>query len=267
MAKSKHIKITSASDPSTPSESKVTNETPDQRLTETKPDITVSPMGSKHTNPTKSTQREIDPMTTVLNAKTTIGFSTSKSPVLREIKEWSKSILWGAIFVYFFTGYVFKAYRVEGTSMQPLLQNGQRIFVNRLIYNVDDIKRGDVVVFYYPSEPHEYFIKRVIGMPGETIEFKNGKAYVDNKLVDDHFVPQEFWQNDNIKPLIIPKSHYFVCGDHRNKSADSRYWTKFKDYTNFVPEKYIIGKASFRYWPLTQFGLINSNFIPLSDNK
>ena len=184
----------------------------------------------------------------------------SQNRILMEVKEWSRSLLWGAIFVYFFTSYVFKAYKVEGTSMQPLLQDGERIFVNRLLYRVNDISRGDVVVFYYPAEPKDYFIKRVLGLPGEMVEVKKGIVYINSKKVDDHFVPTYFRSRENVPRMLIPEGHYFVSGDHRNRSYDSRAWANEKDKTAFVPEKYIMGKASFRYWPLDEFGAIDTNF-------
>jgi len=189
--------------------------------------------------------------------------SDLKSRVLREIKEWTRSVLWGAIFVFFFTGFVFKAYRVEGTSMQPLLQDGERIFVNRLVYRVGEIKRGNVVVFYYPSNPSDYFIKRVLALPGEKVEIKKGKVLVNGSQLDDHFVPNYFRSYENVKPVLVPESHYFVSGDHRNRSYDSRSWAKDPKKTAFVPEKYIVGKASFRYWPIKTFGIIKSPFEPL----
>ncbi len=188
---------------------------------------------------------------------------TTKTKLLFEVKEWTRSILWRAIFVYFFTGYVFKAYRVEGTSMQPLLQDGERLFVNRLLYKLNDIDRGDVVVFYYPAKPSEYFIKRVIGMPGERLFIKNGKIFVNNRPVDDHFVPEYFKTHENLDPITIPIGFYFVSGDHRNKSYDSREWARDYKQSAFVPEKYIIGRASFRYWPLNRIGVIKSNFYPI----
>jgi signal peptidase I len=190
----------------------------------------------------------------------------TKKKVLREIKEWSRSLLWGAIFVYFFTSYVFKAYKVEGRSMQHLLQNGERIFVNRLIYRLDDIERGDIVVFYHPAEPKDFFIKRVLGLPGETIDVRRGKIFVNNHPIDDHFVPPYFRSRENVKSMMIPIGHYFVSGDHRNQSYDSRAWANEPDKSPFVPEQYIMGRASFRYWPLTAFGFIKDDFIPLESS-
>lgn len=187
----------------------------------------------------------------------------SQNRILMEIKEWSRSLLWGAIFVYFFTSYVFKAYKVDGSSMQPLLQDSERIFVNRLLYRIDDIQRGDVVVFYHPAGPHEYYIKRVLGLPGEIVEVKKGIVYINNKKVDDHFVPSYYRSQETVRKLVIPVGHYFVSGDHRNRSYDSRAWARERDKSPFVPEKYIMGKASFRYWPIDVFGIIDPDFRSL----
>ncbi len=187
-----------------------------------------------------------------------------KRRILLEIKEWSRSILWGAIFVYFFTGYVFKAYRVEGRSMQPLLQDGERLFVNRIVYTLGTIKRGDVVVFYFPGNPKDFYIKRVLGMPGETVSVRNGQVFIGNEKVDDHFVPEYFRSYENVDRLLIPRGYYFVAGDHRNQSFDSREWAQKPGLSPFVPQKYIVGKAAFRYWPLSKFGLIDYNFAPLT---
>lgn len=192
--------------------------------------------------------------------------TVSQNRILMEIKEWSKSLLWGAIFVYFFTGYVFKAYKVDGTSMQPLLQDGERIFVNRLIYRIDDIQRGDVVVFFHPAGPHEYYIKRVLGLPGETVEVKRGIVYINDRKIDDHFVPSYFRSPETVRKMLIPVGHYFVSGDHRNRSYDSRAWANERGKSPFVPEKYIMGRAAFRYWPVSGFGIIDTDFRPLDTN-
>jgi signal peptidase I len=195
-------------------------------------------------------------------------YAKLRKRILREVKEWTRSIFWGSIFVYFFTGYVFKAYRVEGTSMQPLLQDGERLFVNRLVYNVSDINRGDVVVFYFPAKPDDFFIKRIIGLPGERVHVTEGKVYINDQPVDDHFVPNYFKSFENVRSLIIPKGYYFVSGDHRNRSYDSRAWARDETLSPFVPERYIVGKASFRYWPVSKFGPINPDFKPIeNENK
>jgi signal peptidase I len=189
---------------------------------------------------------------------------STKKRMLRETREWSRSLLWGAIFVYFFTSYVFRAYKVEGRSMQPLLQDGERIFVNRMIYNIDRIERGDIVVFYHPAEPRDFYIKRVLGLPGEKLEVRRGIVFINNRPLEEQYVPTYFRSGENVPQMIIPSGHYFVSGDHRNQSYDSRAWAIENNRSPFVPQKYIMGKASFRYWPLNSFGFIKSD-IPLQD--
>jgi len=157
---------------------------------------------------------------------------------------------------------LFKAYKVEGISMQPLLQDGERIFVNKYVYDTDPLpivkwrlpwtrepQHGDVVVFWYPLEPEKSYIKRVIGVPQDLVELRNGVFYVNNRQVNGEFVPLAFQSYQTKKPIVVPKGYYYCVGDHRNKSSDSRSW-------GTVPRKYIIGHAIFRYWPITEMGLI-----------
>lgn len=187
----------------------------------------------------------------------------------RELIEWGKSLAVGLLFVFFFTECLFKAYKVDGVSMQPLLQDGERLFVNRYLYHTDPLPflkwvlpmtrppaRDDVVVFWFPKNPEQYFIKRVIGLPGDRIEVRKGAIIVNGEARSDDFVPRRFRTRRNIPPVTVPVGYYYVVGDHRNRSFDSRDW-------GFVPRKYLIGKAMVRYWPLTKLGPIRS--LPASD--
>ncbi len=110
--------------------------------------------------------------------------------------------------------------------MNPVLLHGDRVVSSRLAYKISDIKRGDVVVFYSPAEPQKYYIKRIIGLPEETVQIRNGTIFIDNHQLDDSFIPDEFRTNENLNPTLIPLGHYFVVGDHRNVSNDSRAWTR-----------------------------------------
>ncbi len=188
--------------------------------------------------------------------------SQRTSKLKKEAKEWGRSLFYGLLFVFFFTNYFFKAYKVEGTSMQPLLQDGERIFVNRYIYMTDPLPllkwklpltrepdHGDVVVFWFPREPTKYFIKRVIGVPGDSLRIRNGIIYINKVKVNDDFIPRAFKSYNDKEITVVPQGYYFCVGDHRNKSYDSRQW-------GYVPRKYIIGKAVLRYWPPNEFGLI-----------
>jgi signal peptidase I len=162
------------------------------------------------------------------------------------------------LFLYFFTGYVASIYRIEGSSMNPLLFHGDRIVSDRLTYKFSDIQRGDVIVFLSPSEPRKYFIKRVIGLPGETIRIIDGTIYVNNQEVDNSFIPEEYRTTESLKSEKIPMGHYFVAGDHRNVSDDSRVWSAKPGSWPFVPERYIQGKVRWCVWPLSRVGGIHS---------
>ena len=144
---------------------------------------------------------------------------------------------------------------VEGTSMLPQLHDGERLLVNKLVYykiqsvTWGHINRGDIVVFWYPNDPDKSYVKRVIGLPGETVEMRNGKVYVNGERLQEGYLDSEFNQSmPSYPPKKVEEHHYFVMGDNRDNSSDSRYW-------GTVPEKYIYGKAFFRYWkPSNEIG-------------
>ena len=153
------------------------------------------------------------------------------------------------LFCFFLISFVAQAFRVQGTSMQPLLSDGERIIVNKFIYRFWPIERGDVVVFWYPRDPSVSFIKRVVALPGDTVELRRGTLYVNGRRVEERYLAPGFRDDDSQQPVEVEKGHYFVLGDHRNSSNDSRNWGD-------VPEKYIYGKAFFRFWPLSSLGPI-----------
>jgi signal peptidase I len=153
------------------------------------------------------------------------------------------ALLVAALFVVF----VLQPVKVEGTSMLPRLHDGERIFVNKLIYyEWPRIERGDIVVFWYPDDPEKSYIKRVIGLPGELIEIRDGVLYVNGReLKEPYLDPQRNLARHNLPPTPVKPHYYFVMGDNRDYSDDSRRW-------GLVPQKYIYGKALFRYWPLSE---------------
>ena len=153
------------------------------------------------------------------------------------------------LFCFFLITFVAQAFRVQGTSMLPLLADGERIVVNKFVYRFQPIQRGDVVVFWYPKDPSVSFIKRVVGVPGDTVELRTGALYVNNVRVEEDYLKPAFRDDDSYSPVTVPKGFYYVLGDHRNSSNDSRSWGE-------VPEKYIYGKAIFRFWPLSKLGPI-----------
>ena len=154
------------------------------------------------------------------------------------------------LFCFFLITFVAQAFRVQGTSMLPLLEDSERIIVNKFVYRFHPIQRGDVVVFWYPKDPSVSFIKRVVGLPGETVELRQGVLFVNGIRVSEDYVSTRFRDDESYPPREVPRGYYFVLGDHRNSSNDSRTWGE-------VPERYIYGKAYLRFWPLSKIGFIH----------
>lgn len=153
------------------------------------------------------------------------------------------------LFCFFLITFVAQAFRVQGTSMEPLLRDGDRIVVNKLAYRLGPIERGDVVVFWYPRDPSVSFIKRVVGLPGDQVEIRAGRVFVNGTPLREPYLPEGFRDADSLATTEVRRGHYFVLGDHRRSSNDSRSWGQ-------VPEKYIYGRAAFRFWPLHEIGPI-----------
>ena len=154
------------------------------------------------------------------------------------------------LFCFFLITFVAQAFRVQGTSMLPLLEDGERIIVNKFIYRFHAIERGDVVVFWYPKDPSVSFIKRVVALPGDRVEIRSGTVYVNGKPAREDYLVARFRDHDSYPPTTVRGGFYFVLGDHRNSSNDSRSWGE-------VPEKYVYGRAVFRFWPLGKLGPIH----------
>ena len=146
---------------------------------------------------------------------------------------------------------------VEGTSMLPQLQDGERLLVNKLVYykiksvSWGHIERGDVIVFWYPNDPEKSYVKRVIGLPGETVEVSRGKILINGNELNEPYLETEHNRSlPSFESKKVAEHFYYVMGDNRDNSSDSRYW-------GLVPEKYIYGKAFFRYWNPSSIGFIN----------
>jgi signal peptidase I len=177
----------------------------------------------------------------------------ARSPMARwlhELKPWFRDILLAFVIAIFIVVFVIQPVRVEGTSMQPRLVDQERIFVNRFIYRFTEIHRGDIVVFWYPRDRTKSFIKRVLGVPGDTVEIRRGSVFVNGRRIEEPYLDPEFRGFDSLHRRVVPPDHYFVLGDHRNSSNDSRNW-------GFVPQDLIYGKAVFRYWPISRAGLVD----------
>lgn len=159
--------------------------------------------------------------------------------------------------------FIVQPVKVEGTSMLPRLHDGERIFVNKLVYYDEyrwapKIDRGDIVVFWFPDDPSKSYIKRVIGLPGDTVEIHEGMVRVNGRDLDESYLDPRFnLSHRSQAPVYVRPNYYFVMGDNRDNSSDSRIWGQ-------VPKKYIYGKALFRYWPIGEASVIHhENVVPL----
>jgi len=156
--------------------------------------------------------------------------------------------------------FVVQPVKVEGTSMLPRLHDGERIFVNKLIYYDEyrwapKVERGDIVVFWFPDDPSKSYIKRVIGLPGDTVEMREGVLRVNGSDLEETYLDRKLSLSPKSQaPVFVRPNYYFVMGDNRDNSSDSRAW-------GLVPKKYVYGKALFRYWPLNAASVINHEDI------
>ena len=160
-----------------------------------------------------------------------------------ELVAWLKTLASAAVYATLIVTFGFQVARVEGMSMAPTLQDQDRLIVNKLAYRIGDPKVGDIVMLYYPLKPEKSFVKRIIAEEGDQVRIVDGRVFRNDVPLDDSFVPQDYRSHDDWGPQVIPEGYYFVMGDHRNNSSDSRHW-------GFVPKKYIIGKVQLRWWPM-----------------
>jgi signal peptidase I len=160
-------------------------------------------------------------------------------------------ILLAALISFFLINYVVSAFKIEGDSMRPLLRDQERVLISKLAVRKGGLHRFDIVVLYKPDEPDKSLIKRIIGLPGEIIEIRGGNVVINDKPLKQPFgeSPGDAKSPSDMKALLIPRGTYFVMGDNRSVSFDSRLFGP-------VPQKYIFGKAFFRYWPVAVFGKI-----------
>jgi signal peptidase I len=158
------------------------------------------------------------------------------------IAVWSRDILVSLAVAFFVITFLYQPVRVEGTSMLPRLHDQDRIFINKFVYHFEDISRGDVVVFYYPRDPSKSYIKRVIALPGDRLEIDDGRVYVNGIRIAEPYVPSRFRDTRSAPPIVLSAHSYYVMGDHRSISSDSRDFGP-------VDRSFIYGKAAFVYWP------------------
>ena len=180
------------------------------------------------------------------------------------IREYFESICVAVILALFVRTFIVQAFKIPTGSMENNLLIGDHLLVNKFVFGptlsrvektvlpIEEIKRGDIIVFKFPEDPERDFIKRTIGLPGDTLELRNKKVYVNGKPLDEPYVhflfpppgdtPEEdFDVRVHYGPVTVPVGHYFMMGDNRDNSEDSRYW-------GFLPREYVKGKAAFIYW-------------------
>lgn len=161
--------------------------------------------------------------------------------------KWLREIVISLAISVFIIVFLYQPVKVEGTSMMPGLADQERIFINKYAYRLGSVERGDVVVFRYPGDPSKNYIKRVVGEPGDRIEISRGEVFVNGNRLEEPYVPVQFRDERSMNEVIVPARSYFVLGDHRNLSSDSRDFGP-------VERSAIFGKAVFAYWPSGMMG-------------
>jgi signal peptidase I len=162
---------------------------------------------------------------------------------------WLRDLIISLAISAFIIIFIYQPVKVEGTSMMPSLQDQERIFVNKFVYRLEAIERGDIVVFRYPRDPSKSYIKRVVGVAGDRIRIEGGQVYVNDEALDEDYVPASYADARSYPETVVPLRCYFVLGDHRSMSNDSRDFGP-------VNQSYIYGKAVFGYWPVDKLGRV-----------
>lgn len=162
------------------------------------------------------------------------------------LRDLAVSVVIAAVVILF----LYQPVKVEGTSMMPALVDQERIFINKFFYRfgLGKIERGDVVVFHFPEDPSKSYIKRVIGLPGDRVEVTRGTVLINGRPLVEDYLPEQYRDRQSAAPVEVPPDQYYVMGDHRSSSNDSRNW-------GTLPRNYIYGKAVFVYWPIEKMGI------------
>ncbi len=170
-------------------------------------------------------------------------------PVGAGLRAWSRDLFVSLLVSLFIILFLYQPVRVEGTSMLPRLEDQDRLFINKFAYRFESIHRGDVVVFYYPHDRSKSYIKRVIALPGDRLSIDHGTVSVNGLVLSEPYVPEKYVDERSLPERVIPEDEYFVMGDHRSISSDSRDFGP-------VPRDLIYGRAALVYWPLDQAGVV-----------
>ena len=168
----------------------------------------------------------------------------------RTLRTWILDLVICIVVTFIIIIFVYQPVKVEGGSMEPGLEDQERIFINKLVYRFESIERGDIVVFRYPRDTRKSFVKRVIGLPGDRIRIVAGRVYVNSVPLPEPYVPEDYQDARSYADTIVPNNAYFVLGDHRSMSNDSREFGP-------VMRGFIYGKAVFGYWPMEKVGVVH----------
>lgn len=173
--------------------------------------------------------------------------------IIGSVVEFIKTVVAIVLIAFFVRFFLFQPFVVEGSSMEPNFHNNEYLLVNKLSYRLTEPKRGDVIVFHPPTAPGVNYIKRIIALPGETVEIRDGEIYVNSTKIDEPYIPQErtLVRNSEAANLkaTLSQGEYFVLGDNRDHSSDSREWGN-------VPKENIIGRAWVVLFPMNNFGIV-----------
>ncbi len=164
---------------------------------------------------------------------------------------WMRDLLLSVVLAVVIILFVYQPVKVEGTSMMPALEDKERIFINKFVYRfgIGSIERGDMIVFWFPGDMTKSYIKRVVGLPGDNVEVDHGVVVVNGQRFKEDYVPEEYRDQVSVSERKVPEGNYFVLGDHRSSSNDSRSW-------GWLPRSFIYGKAVFVYWPMEKMGVL-----------
>ena len=169
----------------------------------------------------------------------------------KNIANWVKDLILSGLIALVVILFLYQPVKVEGTSMMPGLEDNERVFINKYLYRfgLGEVERGDTVVFWFPADPTKSFIKRIIGLPGDMVDVRAGVVFLNGRMLDEPYVPEQYRDQLSVGPIRVPDGEFFVLGDHRSSSNDSRHW-------GAVPRAAIYGKAVFAYWPPERLGVL-----------
>ena len=201
------------------------------------------PATENETSPTLDLYPPLLPVSTELDESSPPAGTDRWARAGRDLVSGFQTLVSAAVYATLIVTFGFQVARVDGLSMAPTLEDHDRLIVNKLVYELGEPRPGDIVMLYYPVNPEKMFVKRVIAKEGDTVRIVDGRVYVNDQPLHDDYVPVEFRSHDDFGPEEVKQGYYFVMGDHRNNSSDSRNWGP-------VPKKYIVGKVKIRWWPL-----------------